>query len=1061
TLNTVLQAAWAILLGSQTGRTDVVFGTTVSGRPPHLPGVHDMVGLFINTLPLRVRLDPVRTLAQVLAEVQDRQSAMLPHGYVGLNDVHRACGQSRLFDTVTVFENFPRSMVARQEIDGVRVAAAHGAATAHYPLSLVVAPGEALGLWLHHDAGRFDESTVEELLDRLMLILGAIVADPQRRLAELDLLGEAGRRRVLEQWGGAPYGPAERLVPDLFTDQVRRTPEATALVHGRWAVTYAYLDGQANMLARRLVAAGIGPESVVALALPRGADLVLAILAVVKAGAAHLPIDPELPADRIGFMLADARPALVLATSVTATVLDAPDVPVLWLDAPDPTSYPSDTVVDADRTAPLRAGHPAYVIYTSGSTGTPKGVVVTHAGLPATARAHIDTLGIAPGSRVLQFASASFDASVWEIWGALLSGAALVVPAGTALAGDALAAALTEHGITHATLPPAALTDLSPPPDLAHLALAGEALPADLVSRWAPLLDMHNAYGPTETTICATITGPLAPGDAPSIGRVIRGSRLYVLDAALRPVPPGVPGELYVAGPGVARGYRFRPGLTAERFVAAPFGQPGERMYRTGDLVRWRTDGQLDFLGRTDDQVKIRGHRIELGEVTSVLRSCRGVTQAAAVVREDRPGDRRLVGYLVPAGPLDLDEVRRHLARQLPRYMLPSALVTVDELPLTTSGKLDRKALPAPRREAATTSRPPRTSTEQALCDIFAAVLGTDTVGVDDDFFHLGGDSILATRLASQVRAALGTDLSIRTVFDAPTVAELAHRLAHNRVPDELEVLLPLRARGTRPPLFCIHPAAGLSWPYAGLLQYLHPDQPLYGLQARALGRDGVRLPSVPSMAADYLAQIRQIQPTGPYRLLGWSFGGLVAHAIATLLEGEGERVALLAVLDGYPAGSPIMERAGASSAMPSGRRLLSVLLRDVVVDEATPHDELERILAGLQGQLSAATGLTEVRIAQRLNDVYAHHHRLAHEFTPDRFSGDLLLFCSSTHAEHGTLLAERSWLPYVDGTVRVHQVECEHERMLRPAGLNRMGPILSDGIERALQMFTPRGAQS
>ncbi|HKT05813.1 MAG TPA: amino acid adenylation domain-containing protein [Rugosimonospora sp.] len=1061
TLNTAVQAAWALLLGLHTGRTDVVFGTTVSGRPPQLPGADEMVGLFINTLPLRVRLDPARTLAQLLADVQHKQSAMLEHAHLGLRDIHRACQHSQLFDTITVFENYPRSLDQTHEFAGLRIAATQQQAATHYPLSLVAVPGDQLTLGLHYDPNSVDPSTVQAMLPRLEHILDAIATDPQQRLSHIDLLTARERGNVLDAWNGQAHQEPAPLLPDLFATQVRRTPHAVAVSSWDQELTYTQLDTAANRLARRLIAAGAGPEQVVALALPRGADLVTAILAVLKAGAAYLPIDTDLPAERVAFMLTDAQPTLILATTPTTGTLTTAGVTVLLLDDPREHTrlrqYAATTITDTDRDTPLRREHPAYLIYTSGSTGTPKGVTITHAGIPAVVSAYVDILDITPDSRVLQFASASFDASIWEICGALLTGATLVVPASGPLVGDDLSDALRIHRITHVTLPHAALTGLTTPTHLRRLTLAGEALPAHLIPEWAPRHHLHNAYGPTEATICATMTGPLEPDAAPTIGRPIPGTRLYVLDAALRPTVPGVPGELYITGAGLARGYHRRPALSAERFVADPYGPAGGRMYRTGDLVRWRADGQLDFLGRTDQQVKVRGYRIELGEIVAALRTHPHISQAAVIARESRPGYKQLVAYLVGSAATDPDDIRRHLAQRLPHYMVPHALVTLDQLPVTPSGKLDRRALPAPRPAQTGGARPPGNETERTLCEIFAAVLGTGTVGVDDNFFQLGGDSILATRLTAQIRTALGVDLSLRTLLDAPTVADLAQRLSNSHIPDEFEALLPLRATGSRPPLFCVHPAAGLSWPYTGLLQHLHPDQPVYGLQARALLRDGTRPPNMASMVADYLVQIRRIQPAGPYHLLGWSFGGLLAHAMATRLQQQGERVALLAVIDGYPADSVLMTAADEPAALPRGRDLLPALLREVMPEESEPVVDLIRT------QITAATGLDETRLAQRLNDVYATHRRLAREYTPDRYAGDLLLFYSRPRVVRagGAHLATTAWTSYVDGTVTLAPVDSEHVRMLRPAGLNQIGPILAEALDHVIQPHTRAGADA
>ncbi|WP_157876114.1 non-ribosomal peptide synthetase, partial [Streptacidiphilus griseoplanus] len=609
----------------------------------------------------------------------------------------------------------------------------------------------------------FEHTTATELSERFVRVLKTVIADPAIHLHHVDVMDPAERHQVLAEWNNTAHVVPTGTIVDLFEAQVARTPDAIAVVDAEGdKVSYAELNKRANRFAHHLLGRGVGAEQIVALVLPRSMELVVATLGVLKTGAAYLPVDPEYPADRIAYMLADGQPVQVIDElgAVRAT-------------HEEPESNPG---------VPVSRTQAAYVIYTSGSTGRPKGVVVSHAGIAGLVSAQVERFRIDENSRVLQFASPSFDASVSELCTALLSGATLVL-----LPVDSQISALTDPrlGITHATVVPSVLATV--PDDslesIRTLVVAGEACPPELVAKWAPGRLMINAYGPTETTVCATMSTPLVPsGQNPPIGTPIANTRVYVLDSGLQPVPPGVPGDLYIAGEGLARGYLNRPGLSAERFVADPHGPAGSRMYRTGDLARWNTNGVLEYLGRTDDQVKLRGFRIELGEVHSAVTRCPGIAQAAVLVREDRPGDQRLVAYVIPtdsntATPDDGElsaRVRTHVGTLLPDYMVPSAVVVIDAMPVTTNGKLDRRALPAPELPTPGTGRKPANEREAHLCTLFAEVLGLPEVGPDDNFFELGGHSLLATRLINRIRTTLSSDIPLRTVFNAPTPAGIA-----------------------------------------------------------------------------------------------------------------------------------------------------------------------------------------------------------------------------------------------------------------------------------------------
>jgi len=833
TLNAVVQGAWAVLLSRYSGQRDVCFGATVSGRPADLPGADAITGIFINTLPVRVTVDESVPMAEWLRRLQAAQADARRFDFVPLARIQAESalpGGVDLFDSLVVFENYPINSTAAavERLPGAAPtgsAAGHGLAlrdlhaveSTNYPLTVVASPGERLTVDIGYDPELFEDATVERIAGQLAWVLDQAARSPEMPVGRLDPLTGPDRARLLGDWNDTRQAVAPATLAELFEAQVARTPDAIAVAHEGTELSYVELDRRANRLAHLLIARGAGPERIVALALPRSVDIIVAQLAAAKSGAAFLPVDPAYPAERIAFMLDDARPVLVLTHAGLAAGL--PDGQAwaevtLILDDPATAStvdaMPDRTPTDADRLAALQLTHPAYVIYTSGSTGRPKGVVVTHSGLANFSAAEVCQYAVEPGDRVLQFSSPSFDASVLELCMALPAGAMLVVPPPGPLLGEHLVRVLARGRVSHALIPPAALATVPREaargelPYFRTVIVGGDACTAELVEDWAPGRRMINSYGPTEATVVSTWSEPLAPGRVPSIGRPIWNTQAYVLDRALRPVPVGVPGELYVSGAGLARGYLGRPGLTAQRFVANPFGPPGSRMYRTGDLVRWTAEGELEFGGRADDQVKIRGFRIELGEIESVLRRHCGVAEAVVVAREDGPGGRRLVGYVVPAGavPPAASELRGHLGRSLPDYMVPPAFVTLDRLPLSPNGKLDRSALPPP--DAATESgtgvdyAPPESDTERAVAEVWAEVLGVDRIGRHDNFFDLGGDSIQSLAIAGRVAEAFDVTLTPRDILTARTVAVLAE-LVEDQILVQLERVALGDGNGARP----------------------------------------------------------------------------------------------------------------------------------------------------------------------------------------------------------------------------------------------------------------------
>jgi amino acid adenylation domain-containing protein len=1001
-LKSVLLAAHLHVLGQVQGTADVVTGLVANGRLEVADG-DLVVGQFLNTQPLL--LDPRRSTWSELARASfDAERRLLPHRRYPVARIEQDLG-GKLFDTAFNFTRFHvyRGLSDVEVLDREFTEQMDLTLAADFSVSGL--DGEsAIGLAVN--TNRISSAQATAIAARYAECLAAMAGGVDEIPVASPPVDEGERGAVHEVTG---------LVPRHFEARVRRSPDAVALVCGAASLTYRELNARANRVAHGLIDSGIGAEDVVALTLTRSADFVAALFGVLKAGAAYLPVDLDQPASRIARLLDDVRPALVLST-VDEIAADRED---------DPTGVP------------LLPDNAAYLLHTSGSSGAPKAVVVAHRSLANLYADHVAELFTPEADgralRVALTAAMSFDTS-WEGLLAMVAGHELH------LVEDDVrrdAAALVDYVVTRRI----DLLDVTP--SYAHLLLeaglldnslhvpgvlllGGENVPAAL---WdavcdAPRTTGYNYYGPTEFTV-DTHGCRMFATDGPSIGTPIWNTTAHVLDAALRPVPVGVDGELYVAGAGAARGYHGRSELTAGRFVADPFGAPGERMYRTGDVVRRRPDGSLHYVGRSDDQVQVRGFRVETGEVRARLAEHPAVRQAAVVTRNER-----LVGYValrLGAEPAR-GELRAHVAEALPGYMVPSAFVTVDELPLTSNGKVDVRALPAPDRQADGTGRRPRSRREELLCRLFAEVLGVGAAGVDDGFFDLGGDSLLAIRLVGLVRAELGVDLPLRALFDASTPAAIADVLDRTG-PDDTGVLVALRTGGALPPLFCVHPGVGIGWVYAGLREHLPADRPLYGLQAR--GIDGLAdLPTdIGQMAADYLAEIREVQPHGPYHLLGWSFGGLVAHAVAVLLQQAGEQVELLALLDSYPATGPLDDRIALSELL----EILGVPRPDGALD----RDGVVRLL----GESGALAGLAEQRLAA-IVDVALNNFRLGGS-RPAHYRGDVLFF-TAAHSVPDGRHAEDAWRPHVDGTFDNHLVDCAHGDLTQTKALDHLGPLLA-----------------
>ncbi len=998
----VVHAALALVLAELSGGDDIAVGTPVAGRSD--PELDALVGMFVGTIVLRTVLDRSMTFAEFVTAVRDRDLDAFANADVPFDDVVETLDPARHADTHPFFQVLlsvsslrpPVLDLGEGEVEPRQIRPEEP----QFDLEVVVDDSsDVVTGSVSYAPARFERSIVTTLADRLVALLHSVIETPDIELQRLDVLGTDGVTPVHRP------GIAENAtLGKAFADAAVRWADSTAVIDGARRVTYAELHSRAESLASQLIESGAGPGQLVAISLPRSIEHVVALWAVAWTGAAFLPLDPAHPSERVAEILAEARP--VVGVSRGGGAGTCPWISVDGADSHGP----------AERQIPL-VDDVAYVIYTSGSTGTPKGVQITHRGIANLVHSQRELFGVDENSRVLQFASPSFDASVFEILLATGSGACLITAPGNVYAGRELEALVSTTAVTHVCLTPAVLqvTDASAVPSVHTVIMAGDAVNSELVQRWSDGRAVFNAYGPTESTVMGTCTADLAGGRRVTIGAPSHGFDALVLDTRLRQVPGNVVGELYLAGPGLARGYVDRAAITSNRFVPNPFGRSGSRMYRTGDLVRWvaaDSANELEFLGRVDSQVKIRGHRVELAEVEAALLAHEGVEQACAIGHSSEAGTV-LAAYVV--GAVDRRELRSLLSARVPSYMIPTVFVEVESLPMSIAGKIDRSRLPAPSYLPAQPVAV-KGELERTIRDVFAEVLDVDAqaIGADLNFFELGGHSLAAVRAADNLERALGCRVPAAWLFTDQTVAGLAARIesspADTSTDNAFGVLLPLAPYGNGAPVFCIHPAVGVAWSYAALAAAV--DRPVYGLQMPGLDGNEVPPERIEDYAARYIREIKRIRPHGPYILLGWSLGGVIAHAVATALQ------------------------AGDSTAL-------------VLVDArlSAPEDAEEFGLADLADQLGV-TGSTFDEIAQNLRIqhpetafVTVEHLRnmyrpvvdastLVASYEADVYTGDTVYF--SARGSDGA----SQWQPFLGRPLRVRHVDVEHDAMLHEDGV-------------------------
>lgn len=1095
--NTVYSTLWGLLLRSLLGRDDVVFGTTVSGRPADLAGVEETIGLFLNTLPQRVRVLPNETVADLVARVQAEQADLVEHHHVGLGDVQQRVGVGPLFDTLYVMRNTPTDDDAFAELSAaVGLTDLDGGDATHYPATFIVHPGERTRLILSYRPDVIDAARARGVLARAGQLIAQMVADPTRPVGSLDPLPADEREALVQSWRGEHRALPDTSLVDLLRTTTARVPDRVALVDDAGATTFAELWTDVLRQAAALREAGVVPGDLVTIEVPRGRGVVVALFAVLAARAAYVPIDLGWPAARQESVRAAAAPAARIIGDAGETRIAAvhartgrvvAEVPSVVGALGDPRledqAFDDSRAFDDSQDLQERALTPgyrhddlAYVMFTSGSTGAPKGVAIEHTGLVNMLVNHRRRIfepagaGEAEPWRVAHAISFAFDMS-WEelLW--LLDGHEVHLLSDEVRRDPAaMIDHLTRHSIDVINVTPsvasALLADglLDPATHTPRLVLlGGEAVGPDVWNplRDAPGTDGYNLYGPTEYTI-NTLGGGTRDSATPIVGVPVDNTDVRVLDTSLAPVPNGVPGELYITGAGLARGYHGAPALTAERFVADPYGAPGARMYRTGDVVSRRPDGVFDFHGRSDGQVKIRGHRVEPGEVQAVLADDPRVARCAVVPHRSASGSLALVAYAVPAhGATDADltdpAVLARLRSLLPEAMVPAAIVPVPDLPLTVNSKLDVARLPAPQLTAGT-GRAPRGPREEAVAAVFAEVLGVENLGADDNFFALGGHSLLAMRAVGALSTRLGTRVGVATLLAAPTPAGLVDALDGDH--DPLAPVLPLggRAGNGLAPVVCLHPLLGTAWTFSALAARLGAGSrtapPVYGIQSPALREPDHAPADLDALAADTVDRLTaaaaragdDIARVGCH-LVGWSFGAHLAHAVAACLERQGRRVHSLTLLDPGPptsdmASTEVEGETREEQIQGVLRFLLAAGLREVPETLTEPYDVDEALdfLTEGSGTFSGigADDLESFRRARELG------LRLLPTARPHPVSAPTTLVLSTTQDPDGSDRdrVEAAWRQVL---ARVHRVDLDipHDLLTAPYAAERIAPLV------------------
>ncbi|MGE5400377.1 MAG: amino acid adenylation domain-containing protein, partial [Ignavibacteriales bacterium] len=912
TMNTIVQGAWALLLSLYSQQNDIVFGTTVSGRPVDLPGAESIIGLLINTLPVRVKISPEITLKSWLSELQKLQIEMRQYEYSPLIDIQKLTkipNSQQLFESILVFENYPADALRNTEIKNIQINDIQFAEKTNYPLSLIVGLSDTLHLRLIYDLNHLDPVVASNMQENLITILGSLISSEEILLGDINLISERERSQLLQySRNDGQILQDNYCLHKLFEQQAARTPDNIAVVFGEKKLSYAELNQRSNQLANYLNHIGIRNESFVGVLVSRSAEMIIAVLGVLKSGAAYVPIDTSIPDDRLNYIVADSGLKIIITQSIydeKVRGLNTINIDTEWdIIAKEDSSNTSSVCFQEDL---------AYVIYTSGSTGKPKGVLISHIGATNFVKEFSRIGTIDSTHKVLQFFSLGFDGSVADIFSALINGAPLYIPDKmTVLDYRKLEQFIRTNSLSVTIMTPSilAMLNMEEIASLKVIIAGGEICSSELAVKLMDGRNFINAYGPTETAVGVSMYEVKSCSEdtvSVPIGKPIANTKMLILDKDYRLVPTGCVGELFIGGYGVSRGYLNKADLTAEKFVPNPYSDcPGERVFKTGDLVRLLPDGNIEFIERLDMQVKIRGFRIELGEIELVIRHCEGVRDVTVNVTKDSIYEKAIIAYIIPEDEavFDIAKVRESIKKNLPHYMNPNKYVLLKEFPINSNGKIDKNALPEPDKQSWGESEEylaPRDAWELNLVRIWEEVLNIHPIGIKDNFFDLGGHSLQAIRLMDLIQEKLNVTIPLVTIYQNPTIETLVPFLKEDKQQAKSSLLVELKPTGEKEPLFFIHPSGGSVHWYTELAKHIDPSTPFYGIQAIGIdGKDELD-DSIEIMASRYLDIIMRKQPEGPYNIGGWSFGTIVAFEVACQLMELGRNVGLLALLDNGP----------------------------------------------------------------------------------------------------------------------------------------------------------------